>query len=100
MSRVPTKPVLLTGASGKLGRVLAKSLTDDGGTLVMTDIARFPDPVPPRAAFTQADPFAAQLAGRVSGDPVEERYMGGAFCSLGYSRSAPAPAGLFEDVKE
>jgi uronate dehydrogenase len=43
-----------------------------------------------------ADPFAGQLAGKVSGDPVEERYMGGAFCSIGYSRSAPAPQGLFD----
>jgi uronate dehydrogenase len=43
-----------------------------------------------------ADPFAAQLAGKVSGDPVEERYMGGGFCSIGYSRSAPAPAELFD----
>jgi uronate dehydrogenase len=38
-----------------------------------------------------ADPFAGQLAGAVSGDPVEERYMGGAYCSIEYSRSAPAP---------
>jgi uronate dehydrogenase len=38
-----------------------------------------------------ADPFAGQLAGKVSGDPVEERYMGGAFCSMDYSRSEPAP---------
>lgn len=43
-----------------------------------------------------ADPFAGQLAGKVSGDPVEERYMGGAFCSIEYSRDEPAPAGLFE----
>jgi uronate dehydrogenase len=42
-----------------------------------------------------ADPFAGQLAGKLSGDPVEERCMGGAFCSMGYSRSAPAPEGLF-----
>ena len=42
-----------------------------------------------------ADPFAAQLAGAVSGDPVEERYMGGAYCSMGYTRGEPAPAGLF-----
>jgi uronate dehydrogenase len=42
-----------------------------------------------------ADPFAGQLAGKVSGDPVEERYMGGAFCSIEYSRDEPAPAGLF-----
>ena len=38
-----------------------------------------------------ADPFALQLAGKVSGDPVEERYMGGAYCSIEYSRGGPAP---------
>jgi uronate dehydrogenase len=43
-----------------------------------------------------ADPFAGQLAGKVSGDAVQERYMGGAFCTIGYSRSAPAPAALFD----
>lgn len=42
-----------------------------------------------------ADPFAGQLAGNVSGDPIEERYMGGNFCALDYSRSEPPPAGLF-----
>ena len=42
-----------------------------------------------------ADPFAGQLAGAVSGDPVEERYMGGAYCSMDYTRTEPAPAGLF-----
>ena len=42
-----------------------------------------------------ADPFAGQLEGKVSGDPVEERYMGGAYCSIGYSRGAPAPASWF-----
>ncbi|HEY2132078.1 MAG TPA: NAD(P)-dependent oxidoreductase [Acetobacteraceae bacterium] len=42
-----------------------------------------------------ADPFAPQLAGAVSGDPVEERYMGGPYCSIDYSRNAPAPAALF-----
>jgi uronate dehydrogenase len=42
-----------------------------------------------------ADGFAAQLADVVSGDPVEERYMGGGFCAMGYSRDEPAPAGLF-----
>jgi uronate dehydrogenase len=38
-----------------------------------------------------ADPFAGQLAGKVSGDPIEERYMGGGYCSIDYSREAPAP---------
>ena len=37
-----------------------------------------------------ADPFAGQLGGKVSGDPVQERYMGGGFCAIGYSRENPA----------
>ncbi len=43
-----------------------------------------------------SDPFAGQLGETVSGDPIEERYMGGPFCSMHYSRSAPAPAQLFD----
>ena len=42
-----------------------------------------------------ADPFAGQLAGKTSGDPVAERYMGGGFCGMDYSRGSPAPAKLF-----
>ena len=48
-------PVLLTGASGALGRVLAKGLAAAGVTLRLTDIAPFPDPLPEGATFTQAD---------------------------------------------
>ena len=44
-----------------------------------------------------ADPFAGQLAGAVSGDPVEERYMGGAYCSIEYSRMEPAPVWSSKD---
>ncbi len=51
----PSKPVLLTGASGNLGRVLARELAAQGWTLRLTDIAPFPDPIPPRAAFVCAD---------------------------------------------
>ena len=39
MSDTPAKPVLLTGASGALGRVLTKSLSGQGWTLRLTDIA-------------------------------------------------------------
>ncbi len=49
------RPVLLTGASGNLGRHLAKALADRGWTLRLTDIKPFPDPLPPRASFTPAD---------------------------------------------
>ena len=48
------------------------------------------------AAQDSADPYAGQLSGKVSGDPIEERYMGGNFCALDYSREEPAPGGLFE----
>src|SRR5215469_8928982 len=55
MSDKPAKPVLLTGASGALGRVLTKSLSAQGWTLRLTDIVPFPDIVPSSAAFTRAD---------------------------------------------
>jgi len=51
----PTKPVLLTGASGNLGRHLAKTLAEKGWSLRLTDIAPFPDPLPKGATFVRAD---------------------------------------------
>ncbi|MCA3377268.1 MAG: NAD(P)-dependent oxidoreductase, partial [Roseomonas sp.] len=51
----PAKPVLLTGASGALGRHLAQSLGALGWQLRLTDIAPFPDSLPPSARFVQAD---------------------------------------------
>jgi len=55
MTETTARPVLLTGASGGLGRVLAKALGEQGFTLKLTDIAPFPDALPPRAQFTRAD---------------------------------------------
>ena len=52
---VPPKPVLLTGASGTLGRVLARELAARGWTVRLTDRAAFPDPVPDGARFVAAD---------------------------------------------
>lgn len=49
------KPVLLTGASGALGRVLAQALAAQGWQLRLTDIAPFPGAVPEGASFTRAD---------------------------------------------
>ncbi len=49
------KPILLTGASGALGRVLTKGLAERGYALRLTDIAGFPDPLPPGATFEAAD---------------------------------------------
>ncbi len=55
MSDKPAKPVLLTGASGNLGRALARALSAQGWTLRLTDIVPFPDNVPSGARFTRAD---------------------------------------------
>jgi uronate dehydrogenase len=51
----PDKPVLLTGASGALGRVLTRALGAQGWTLRLTDKVPFPDPLPDGARFTPAD---------------------------------------------
>ena len=55
MAEIPQKPVLLTGASGVLGRQIAPFLGARGWTLRLTDIAPFPDGLPAGASFTRAD---------------------------------------------
>jgi uronate dehydrogenase len=52
---VPQKPVLLTGASGALGRVLTRALGEQGWTLRLTDKVPFPDPLPEGSRFQLAD---------------------------------------------
>ena len=49
------KPILLTGASGNLGRALVPALAAHGWTLRLSDIAPFPDPLPANASFTRVD---------------------------------------------
>lgn len=49
------RPILLTGASGMLGRQIAKALGAEGWIVRLTDIAPFPDPLPQGATFTRAD---------------------------------------------
>jgi uronate dehydrogenase len=52
---IPTKPVLLTGASGGLGQVLARYLASLGWTLRLTDRVPFPSAPPAGATFSCAD---------------------------------------------
>jgi uronate dehydrogenase len=49
------KPILLTGASGALGRMLTRELAQAGFTLRLTDIQPFPDEIPKSASFVRAD---------------------------------------------
>jgi uronate dehydrogenase len=55
MQDKPDRPVLLTGASGNLGRALTKGLAAKGWTLRLTDVAPFPDALPQDARFEQID---------------------------------------------
>jgi uronate dehydrogenase len=55
MPDLPDRPVLLTGASGNLGRALTKGLAAKGWTLRLTDITPFPDTLPAGAGFEQID---------------------------------------------
>lgn len=50
-----SRHILLTGASGTLGRMLAPRLAGKGYALRLSDIAPFPDPLPAGADFIQAD---------------------------------------------
>jgi uronate dehydrogenase len=52
---IPQRPVLLTGASGALGQMLARELASHGWTLRLTDRAPFPGTVPEGASFALAD---------------------------------------------
>jgi uronate dehydrogenase len=55
MTVTPAKPVLLTGASGALGRELTRALSRQRWALRLTDIVDFPESVPDSASFTKAD---------------------------------------------
>ena len=62
------KKLLLTGASGNLGRMLAPRLAQAGYRLRLSDIAPFPDELPEGAEFIQADlTDAAAIADLVRG---------------------------------
>lgn len=49
------KPVLLTGASGTIGRLLSVRLAELGWTLRLTDVAPLPIPLPKNASFDRVD---------------------------------------------
>jgi uronate dehydrogenase len=52
---IPKRPVLLTGASGTIGRLLTARLAALGWTLRATDIVPFADELPPGASFEMVD---------------------------------------------
>ena len=49
------KRILFTGASGALGRAIVPRLAACGHALILSDIAEYPDPLPPKAEFRKLD---------------------------------------------
>lgn len=80
------KHLLLTGASGNLGRLLTRELAARGYQLRLSDIVPFPDPVPAGCEFHQADLADAQAVAKLvqgtdcvlhfGGISVEKPYAG------------------------
>lgn len=81
------RPVLLTGASGNIGKEIAQHLAACGWTLRLTDRCPFSEALPPRATFHEADLADASALTRLA-DGCEAIVHFGAF--VGY--------GSFDDV--
>lgn len=69
--------VLLTGASGTLGRILAPALAAAGYRLRLSDIVPFPDPMPAGAEFVAADLGDAEAVARATEDMTDIVHFGG-----------------------
>jgi uronate dehydrogenase len=42
------------------------------------------------------DSYTGKLDGHTSGNPIAERYQGGGYCAMEYSRNRPAPIKMFD----
>jgi uronate dehydrogenase len=69
--------IFLTGASGRLGRVLVTGLSEAGHTLTLSDIAPFPDALPAGARFEQADVADAGATRRLAAGAQAIVHFGG-----------------------
>ena len=69
--------VLLTGASGTLGRFLAPRLASRYGSLVVTDLVDFPGALPAGATFEPADLCDAAAVARLADDMDTIVHFGG-----------------------
>jgi uronate dehydrogenase len=72
-----TAPILITGASGALGRDLTAKLAAAGYTLRLTDIVPFPDPLPSGATFEAADLVNAEPIAALAKDCRTILHFGG-----------------------
>jgi uronate dehydrogenase len=79
--------VLLTGASGTLGRVIVPALAEAGYRLRLNDLALFPDPLPDGVEFAAADLTDQQaMAAACPADVTDIIHLGG----INTERSAEA----------
>lgn len=82
--------LLLTGASGALGRYLAPLLAEKYGSLLMTDIADFPDSVPRGAQFVRADLVDAAAVNELAKEVTTILHFGGVSTEQPFEAILPA----------
>lgn len=82
------KHLLLTGASGKLGRMLVPRLIDKGYQLRLSDIAPFPDELPKGTEFIQADLADADAVVKLVGGTDAILHFGGISIEQSYEEIA------------
>lgn len=95
--------VLLTGASGTLGRLLAPRLSARGYALRLSDIAPFPDPLPQGAEFVEADLTDEPAVGKLVAGTDAVVHLGGISLEKPFRAVIDAnilgPTYLFEAVR-
>ena len=90
MPATSNRKLVLTGASGTLGRFLAVELASRYSGLVLTDIMPFPDPVPGDARFVQADLADAAKTAEIARNADTILHFGGVSVEKSFETILPA----------
>jgi len=85
-----TRKIVLTGASGNLGRFLTQALAERYENVVLTDIADFPETVPANARFVRADIADAEAMASICEDAAVILHFGGVSTEKSFETILPA----------
>lgn len=90
MSFDKTRKIVLTGASGNLGRFLAGELVKHYGNVVLTDIVDYPGAVPTGATFIRADIADAEAVASICEGTAVILHFGGISTEKSFETILPA----------